>query len=117
MKRMICLVMAVMLAALCLTACGTIRGGRENSQPTSSTSAQAEGKTVQGIINQKGDYLVLLTDEGEYQVMNYGKGVNADDFDHNALAEDLFVVAGEFFDGGPDGAIICVREVVNLVNF
>lgn len=80
MKRMICLVMAVMLAALCLTACGTIRGGRENSQPTSSTSAQAEGKTVQGIINQKGDYLVLLTDEGEYQVMNYGKGVNADDF-------------------------------------
>lgn len=80
MKRMICLVMAVMLAALCLTACGTIRVGRENSQPTSSTSAQAEGKTVQGIINQKGDYLVLLTDEGEYQVMNYGKGVNADDF-------------------------------------
>ena len=79
MKRMICLVMAVMLAALCLTACGTIRGGRENSQPTSSTSAQAEGKTVQGIINQKGDYLVLLTDEGEYQAMDYGKG-NADDF-------------------------------------
>ena len=43
--------------------------------------------------------------------------VNADDLDHNALAEDLLVVAGEFFDGGPDGAIICVREVVNLVNF
>lgn len=43
--------------------------------------------------------------------------VNADDFNHNAFAEDLLVVAGEFFDGGPDGAIICVREVVNLVNF
>ena len=43
--------------------------------------------------------------------------VNADDFNHNALAEDLLVMAGEFFDGGPDGAIIFVREVVNLVNF
>lgn len=43
--------------------------------------------------------------------------VNADDFDHDALAEDLFVVAGEFFDGGPDGAIICVGEVVNFINF
>ena len=80
MKRMICLVMAVMLAALCLTACGTVGGGKGNSKPGSSTSAQAEGKTVQGIINRKGDHLVLLTDEGEYQVMNYGKGVNADDF-------------------------------------
>lgn len=43
--------------------------------------------------------------------------VNADDFDHNALAEDLLVVAGEFFDGGPDGAIICVGEVVDFINF
>lgn len=80
MKRMICLVMAVMLAALCLTACGTVGDGKGNSKPGSSTSAQAEGKTVQGIINRKGDYLMLLTDAGEYQVMDYGKGVNADDF-------------------------------------
>lgn len=43
--------------------------------------------------------------------------VNTNDLNHDALAEDLLVVAGEFFDGGPDGEIICVREVVDLVNF
>lgn len=80
MKRMVCLVMAVMLAALSLTACGMVGGKKSDSRPGASTAAQAEGKTVQGIINRKGDYLVLLTGEGEYQVMDYGKGVSADDF-------------------------------------
>ena len=43
--------------------------------------------------------------------------VNADDFDHDALAEDLLVVAGEFFNGGPDGAVVFVGEVVDFVDF
>lgn len=80
MKRMVCLVMAVMLAALSLTACGMVGARKSDSKPSASTAAQAEGKTVHGVINRKGDYLVLLTDDGEYQIMDYGKDVNADDF-------------------------------------
>lgn len=50
--------------------------------------------------------------------VNVGVGdVDADDFDHDALAEDLLVVAGEFFDGGPDGAVVFVGEVVDFVDF
>lgn len=33
MKRMVCFVMAVMLAALSLTACGTTGGGKVDSKP------------------------------------------------------------------------------------
>lgn len=80
MKRMVCFVMAVMLAALSLTACGTTGGGKVDSKPGASTAAQPEGKTVHGVINRKGDFLVLLTDDGDYQIMDYGKGVNVDDF-------------------------------------
>ena len=50
--------------------------------------------------------------------VNVGVGdVDADDFDHDALAEDLLVVAGEFFDGGPDGAVVFIGEVVDFVDF
>ena len=63
MKRMICLVMAVMLAALCLTACGTVGGGKGNSQPGSSTSAQAEGKTVVCVTHDREDIELLGADQ------------------------------------------------------
>ena len=43
--------------------------------------------------------------------------VDADDFDHDALAEDVFEVAGEFFDGGHEGLVIFVTEVVDTVDF
>ena len=36
----------------------------------------AAGGTVEGVVNRNGDFLVLLTDEGEYQTFEFGAGVD-----------------------------------------
>jgi len=36
----------------------------------------AAGGTVEGVVNRNGDFLVLLTDEGEYQAFEFGAGVD-----------------------------------------
>ena len=82
MKRTICMMMALMLMVGALTACGMMGGGKKN-EPQSTpmeSAAQVEGKTVSGIINKIDNYLVLLTDDGEYHVMDFGDGVTLDDF-------------------------------------
>ncbi|MFR4561115.1 MAG: hypothetical protein ACLT5P_07770 [Flavonifractor plautii] len=54
---------SVLLLLAVLTACGTDREG-------------AAGGTVEGVVNRNGDFLVLLTDEGEYQTFEFGAGVD-----------------------------------------
>lgn len=78
MKRMICLALAALLTVTALTACG---GGKKEKTPAPSAAAgQEEKKTVQGIINKIDAYLVLRTEDGEYQIMDYGKDVSAEGF-------------------------------------
>lgn len=36
----------------------------------------AAGGTVEGVVNRNGDFLALLTDEGEYQAFEFGAGVD-----------------------------------------
>ena len=72
MKRLVCMAITLVLAALCLTACGGTGGGSAADKPAASGAAQQEeNKVVHGIINRIGNYLVLLTDDGEYQIMDY----------------------------------------------
>lgn len=82
MKRLVCMMMTLVLAATCLTACGGTGGGKtaDNKPAAPSTSQQAEEKTLHGVINRIDNYLVILTDDGEYQVMDYGDGVTLDDY-------------------------------------
>ena len=80
MIRTICMTMALLLLVTALTACG--RTGKQTAAkdtPAAGTE-QAEGKTVKGIINKIDNYLMLLTEEEEYQVMDYGEGVTMDGF-------------------------------------
>ena len=85
-KRMVCLVLALMMVGLSLTACGAKESGngQKEESPVSSQSVGAEqkteGKVVHGIINKIDSFLVLLTDDGEYQIMDYGDGVTMDGF-------------------------------------
>lgn len=86
MKKTICAVSALLLT-LSLAACGTPAGETNqdksaNSSSSSSSQSQdaQEAKTVQGIINKIDTYLVLLLDDGEYQIMDYGEGVTLDDY-------------------------------------
>ena len=82
MRRLVCMMMALLLAVTCLTACGSTAGGKtaDNKPAPPSASQQVEEKTVHGIINRMGNYLVLLMDDGEYQVMDYGDGVTLDGY-------------------------------------
>ena len=92
MKRVVCLTLMLMLMALAMTSCSMLGSGKQadKSTPASSsqtdTSEQSQGeekkeeKVVQGTINKIDTYLVLLTEDGEYQVMDYGEGVTLDDF-------------------------------------
>ena len=87
MKKTICALSALLLT-LSLAACGTPAGetsqDKSASNSSSSSSSQSqdvqETKTVQGIINKIDTYLVLLLDDGEYQIMDYGEGVTLDDY-------------------------------------
>ena len=56
-QRYLRLISVLLLLAI-LTACGTDREG-------------AAGGTVEGVVNRNGDFLVLLTDEGEYQAFEF----------------------------------------------
>ena len=61
-QRYLRLISLLLLLAI-LTACGTDREG-------------AAGGTVEGVVNRNGDFLALLTDEGEYQAFEFGAGVD-----------------------------------------
>ena len=83
MKRIACMALALMMAGLSLTGCGT-KGGGTNQPPASSqptvTEEKSESKVVHGVINRIDNYLLLLTDDGEYQIMEYGEGITMDGF-------------------------------------
>lgn len=83
MKRTICLMLTLLILGLSLTACGSTGSSKEQTPPPSNTQTATpaqEEKVVHGIINRIDSYLVLLTDDGEYQVMDYGDNVTLDDF-------------------------------------
>ena len=94
MKRKVCLTLALMALALSLTSCSLLGGNKnqqekpmasesESSQSSSadkSSEMPKDAKTVEGTINKIDTYLVLLTEDGEYQVMDYGEGVTVDEF-------------------------------------
>lgn len=111
MKRMVCLMMTLLLAATCLTACGTSGGGAakdSNSTPAVSDEKGAE-KVVHGVINRIDNYLVLLTDDGEYQIMDFGDGVTLDDY---AEGDEVNVTyTGELGVEGSNPVITAIAKV------
>ena len=90
-QRYLRLISALLLLAV-LAACGTDREG-------------AAGGTVEGVVNRNGDFLVLLTDEGEYQTFEFGAGV-----DTGAL-EEGDCVSVTYTGEGPAGSLDCRRGI------
>lgn len=99
MKRMISGVLAALML-LTLAACssgtgnasgtddttgsGAVSGTEDTSgtgsgtDDTSDTGADAaETAAISGVVNRLGDYLVLLTDDGEYMVFDFGEDVDS----------------------------------------
>lgn len=83
MKRILALSMAALTLVAVLTACGAPKKAAQSPAPsTSQTASPADSETqvVHGTINRIDNYLVLLTDDGEYQMMDFGDGVTLDDY-------------------------------------
>ena len=67
MRRTICTLLAALML-LTLTACGSKEKAGD---------AQGETAAVSGVVNRLDDYLVLLTDDGEYMVFDFGEDVDS----------------------------------------
>lgn len=107
MKRMVNLMLLLLLVMVPLTACGA--GGQKDVQPGPAESgSQAEGKTIHGTINRIGDYLVLVTEEGEHQVMDFGEGVTADGFAEGDSVDVTYT--GELGDQEPYPVITAIAK-------
>ena len=93
MKRAVTIALTLLLA-LSLAACNPL-AKQEAKSPTPETSptAQAGGgeqKMVHGTINRIDEYLVLMTDDEEYQVMDLGEGVTLDGFSEGDKVNVLY---------------------------
>ena len=116
MKRVLCLTLALMALTLSLTSCSLLSGKKaqtghnkpmstessqsassdksseETASPDKSSEEAKEQKTIKGVINRLGTYLVLLTEDGEYQVMDYGERVTADDWKEGDKVEITYTI-------------------------
>ena len=56
--------------------------GKQSASPAPSESGMMEIKTstITGTINRMDDYLVLLLDNGDYQIFDFDKGLDASTF-------------------------------------
>ncbi len=73
---------AILTLGIFLTACGSSGGAGSSPAPENSPapSESADTQTVHGVINKIDSYLVLLTEDGEYQIMDYSRDVVLDNF-------------------------------------
>lgn len=80
MKR----IAAILLSAALLLSLAACKKGEapSTSQPKSSESVAEEVKegTISGVINRIGDFMVLLTDDGEYQIFDFDKEIDPSGF-------------------------------------
>ena len=77
MKRMISGVLAALML-LTLAACSSGTGNVSGTDDTTGSGADAEETAaISGVVNRLDDYLVLLTDDGEYMVFDFGEDVDS----------------------------------------
>ena len=69
MKKALALILAVMMV-FSLAACGS---GKTDA---GSGGKKEDSATVSGVVNRMGDFLVLLTEDGAYQVFDFGEDVD-----------------------------------------
>ena len=69
MKKYLCILLAFALV-LTLAACGSEKTDAGND------GKEEDSATVNGVVNRMGDFLVLLTDDGTYQVFDFGEDVD-----------------------------------------
>ena len=101
-KQFIAVGLVVLMMGICLAACSqsnnksaeesNAAGNNAEAQENNSKDqdSETEEHVITGIINRKDDYLVLLTKEGDYQVMDPGEGVSLDSFTEGDSVKDTY---------------------------
>ena len=69
MRRLLTGILAALIL-LTLAACGSEKTDAGND------GKEEDSATVNGVVNRMGDFLVLLTDDGTYQVFDFGEDVD-----------------------------------------
>ena len=124
-KKLTCVLALALVMALTLTSCGkgswnpfpkksAGTSGASSSQTGPEASSEPEGdqsvaeeKTIQGTVNRSGDYLVLLTENSEYIVFDFGPEIDVKTF---AEGDDVTVTyTGEL--GSEDPVPVAVAIV------
>lgn len=82
-KQFMMLAALILILGVLLAACSQANTSKNESSPSTDnaqTAQKEETHVLNGVINRKGEFLVLLTEGGEYQVMELGEGVSLNEF-------------------------------------
>ena len=80
MKKTLILLLAVILL-LGLASCGRDGGNKGEASTDGEGTSQTDTASVRGIVNRCGDFLTLLTEDGEYVIFDFGEGVDPSDLE------------------------------------
>lgn len=111
-RLVVCALMVLLLAGCKAPS----SGGKESPKPVStpettqtSDAPAPEGKTLNGVINRIDDYLILLTDDGVYQPMDFGTGITMEGFEEGDRVEVTYT--GELNAPDADPVIVAITKV------
>ena len=109
MKRIATVVLGAALV-LSLASCSKLGlPGKQSAAPAPSESQTVETKTVTGVINRIDDYLVLLLDNGDYQIFDFDKELDPSSFAEGDKVEVTYTgVLGD--ENATPVAITIMRE-------
>lgn len=113
MKRTLVLCAAALILVLSLAACGSSKGADKSTESEKSETSE-ETQVVHGIINKIDSYLVLLTDDGEYQIMDYGEGIDMDSFSEGDSVNVTYT--GTLGDEDPSPVITAIEKAESSVS-
>lgn len=109
MKRTLVLCTAALILVFSLTACGSSKGTQSKTSETSD-----DVQVVHGIINKIDSYLVLLTDDEEYQILDYGEGIHMDSFSEGDSVNVTYT--GTLGDEDPSPVITAIEKADSSVS-
>ena len=95
---------AILTLGIFLTACGSSGGAGSSPAPSESADTQ----TVHGVINKIDSYLVLLTEDGEYQIMDYSRDVVLDNFAEGDTVDITYT--GQLADESASPMIVSIAK-------
>ena len=110
-KKIAVLGAAIVMLGIFLAGCGSSGSAGSSPAPGNTPAPSAESadtQVVHGVINKIDSYLIVLTEEGEYQIMDYGEGVVLDDFEEGDTVDITYT--GQLGDESASPMIVSIAK-------